>query len=122
MAMVINYPNGYMTVELDAFFPAAQPEMKRLKSIIRMSDHQEEHIQEIEAWFDENLDEMADYAEHCSEQAAEHTKGLCKASIGTEQYRRHDAARGFYRKEGQRVGRLIQRLNKNRDYMLKEEL
>ena len=76
-------------------------------------------MREIEAWFDENLNEMTDYAEHCSEQAAEHTKGLREALIGTEQYRRHDAARGFYRKEAQRAERLIKRLKKNQEYMQK---
>lgn len=120
MAMVINYPNGYMTVELDAFFPAAQPEMKRLKSIIRMSDHQEEHIQEIEAWFDENLDEMADYVEYCSEQVTKHKEAMDKGLPGTEQYRRHETFWRFFRRESQKVDRLIERLKKNQEYMRKE--
>ena len=46
MTMIIKYPNGHMTVELDAFFPATQQDMKKLKGVIRMSNCQEAHMKE----------------------------------------------------------------------------
>ena len=47
MTMIIKYPNGRMTMELDAFFPATQQDMKKLKGVIRMSNCQEAHMKEI---------------------------------------------------------------------------
>ncbi len=120
MTMIIKYPNGRMTVELDAFFPATQQDMKKLKDVIRMSNCQEAHMKEIITWLDENLKEMKYYAEHCSEQVAKHKEAMDKGLPGTEQYRRHETFWRFFRRESQKADRLIERLKKNQEYMRKE--
>ena len=120
MTMIIKYPNGRMTVELDAFFPAAQAEMKKLKDVIRMSNCQEAHMREIITWFDENLEEMKCYAERCSEQVTKYKEPMDEDLPGTEQYRRREAVWRFFREESRKADRLIERLKKNQEYMRKE--
>lgn len=120
MTMIIKYPNGRMTVELDAFFPATQQDMKKLKGVIRMSNCQEAHMKEVISRLDENLGEMEFYAEYCSEQVTEYKEAMDKGLPGTEQYRRHEAFWRFFRQESQKANRLIERLKKNQEYMRKE--
>ena len=120
MTMIIKYPNGRMTVELDAFFPATQQDMKKLKGVIRMSNCQEAHMKEIITWLDENLKEMKYYAEHCSEQVAKHKEAMDKGLPVTDKDLQQEAVWRFFRRESQKADQIIERLKKNQEYMRKE--
>ena len=118
--MEIRYPNGRMRIELDVFFPATQTEMKKLKSLIRISDDAEQYMEEIHTWFSSTRAEMTAYRRRCSEQSLAQEKGMLKSLRGSEQYRRHEAAMKFFMKEEERTIRQLKRLDENREYMEKE--
>lgn len=118
--MEIRYRNGIMRIELDVFFPATQPEMRKLKSLIRISDDAEKYMEEIHTWFSNTKAETAAYRKRCSEQSLAQANGMLNSLRGSEQYRRHEAAMKFFQKEELRTIRLLESLEKNRLYMEKE--
>lgn len=118
--MEIRYRNGIMRIELDAFFPATQSEMKKLKSLIRISDDAEKYMGEIHTWFSNTKAETAAYRKRCSEQSLAQKNSMPYTRRGSEQYRRHEAAMKFFQKEEQKTIRYLESLEKNRLYMEKE--
>lgn len=118
--MEIRYPNGRVRIELDVFFPAAQTKMKKLKSLIRISDDAEQYMGEIHTWFSNTRAEMMAYRRRCSEQSLAQENGMQKSLCGSEQYRRHEATMKFFQKEEQIVIHRLESLEKNRLYMEKE--
>jgi hypothetical protein len=55
--VIIKYPNGSMTVNMEKFFPASKRDCKRLLSIVEMDlNHRDEIIESIRSWMTKESD------------------------------------------------------------------
>lgn len=54
--ITINYPNGYMTINLDTFFPTSQSNFKKLLKVIEMDwQNRDGHIRLIKQWVEDEI-------------------------------------------------------------------
>lgn len=73
----IKYENGQMTVHMDAFFPTSQARLKKLLKVVDLDfEHQEDHIKQMNDFFNDKLVELEDKKTSSGKKALEYKQKI----------------------------------------------
>lgn len=60
MDLKIKYENGQMTIHMKTFFPTSQARLKKLLNVVALNDDRDVHIQTLEQYFKDKVQELED--------------------------------------------------------------
>lgn len=73
----IKYENGQMTIHMDAFFPTSQARLKKLLKVVDLDfEHQEDHIKQMNDFFNDKLVELEDKKTSSGKKALEYKQKI----------------------------------------------
>lgn len=61
MDLKIKYETGQMTIHMNSFFPTSQARLKKLLNVVALDyEHKDDHIQTLEQYFKDKVQELED--------------------------------------------------------------
>lgn len=60
MDLKIKYETGQMTIHMETFFPTSQARLKKLLNVVALDENRDVHIQTLEQYFKDKVQELED--------------------------------------------------------------